>query len=273
MFQIAVVVFREFLEIAILISLFSSVSKNIKNFKSLLSGGIILGAFGASLIAFFTEKISESLDGMGSELFNSLIIILTVVLIISTLVWMKSYSSKLKTRISDISENIESSNFSKTIFVMLIASTIFREGTEIVLLLHSISKIQKEEAIIYFNGFFIGSGLGILSGIGIYIGLFRFAAKYIFKISSIFMTFIAAGLAAEAARILSSIGFINKLTEIAWDTSSFVQNESVLGKILKIAIGYSARPTYIELVCYFGVIFSILILNQVFSGKNKIKAL
>jgi high-affinity iron transporter len=270
MFQVAVVVFREFLEIAILISLFSSVAKNIKDFRVLLSAGIMIGAFGASLIAFFTEKISNSLDGMGSELFDAIVILITVVLIISTLVWMKSYSSKLKSTISGISQTFDSSVFSRVIFVMLISSTLFREGTEIVLLLHSISTIQREEAVIYLNGFLIGSILGILVGIGIYVGLFRFATKYIFAVSSIFMTFIAAGLAAEAARILSSIGIINFLTEAAWDTTNYVRDESIIGKILKIMIGYSARPTYIELFFFVVTILSIVVLGQIFSGKKKI---
>lgn len=268
MFQVAVVVFREFLEISILVSLFSISARNIKDFKILLVSGIMLGAFGASLIAFFTDRISSSLEGVGSEIFDSVIILITVAMICSTLIWMKAYNNRIKTKLSSISDSVEAGSFSKILFVLLISTTIFREGSEIVLLLHSISKIQKDQMTVYLNGFCLGSILGILAGIAIYIGLFKMTSKYIFKISSILMTFIAAGLSAEAARILSSIGMIDIMTNPLWDTSFIIKNDSVLGKFFKIIIGYSARPSGIELIFYFSTIALIVMPDLIFSRKK-----
>ena len=268
MFQVAVAVFREFVEISILLSLFSAAARNVKDFKLLLILGILLGCFGASLIALFTERISESLDGMGSEIFEAFIILLTVFMICSTLIWMKGYSKKIKSSIDNIKEGYSSSFSAKFMLTTLIATTIFREGSEIVLILHSLSAIEGNKQAL--TGFGYGAFAGITVGFGIYYGLFRFSTKHIFKISSLLMTFIAAGLAAEAAKILTTVGIINFLNSILWDTSFIISDNSLTGKILKILFGYTAKPTGIELIFYFLTLSIVFFSNKIFT-RNKVK--
>lgn len=268
MFQVSIVIFREFLEIAILLSLFSAASRGIKDFKIYLTAGILIGCFGASLIAFFADQISNSLEGSGDEIFDASIILLTVAMLCSTLIWMKSYSTKLKTKINSLSGDIDTSLISKVLFVSLISTTIFREGSEIVLILRSMSTLNQNEASVYMNGLAVGATLGILCGLGLYQGMFRFATKYIFAISSFFMTFIAAGLSAEAAKILSSVGVINIYQNRLWDTSWIISDESISGRFLKIVIGYSARPIGIEVIFYTSTIMIIIILGKIFAGKK-----
>ncbi len=268
MFQITITVFREFLEITILLGLFGAAAHNLKNFKLLMASGMLIGSFGASVIAFFAQYISDSLDGVGSDIFDAVIILITVVMLCSTLVWMKFYSRKLRANINSVSEGIESGALSNVMLISLISSTIFREGSEIVLLIHSISMINHEEVFAYLYGFFIGASAGIIFGLSIYFSLFRFAKKYIFPISTFFMTFIAAGLAAEAARIFSNIGVIDIFGNRAWDTSWLVSDLSITGKILKAILGYSARPKVIEVLFYLGTILIIIILGKVFTSKK-----
>lgn len=267
MFQVTIAVFREFLEISILVSLFSAFGKNIKNFNILLAIGMALGCIGAGIIALFTEQISDSLDGMGHEVFEAIIILTTVALICSTIIWMKRYSKILKDKLSSIDGSNDSLS-SKIMIILLIGTTIFREGSEIVLILYSISAIDGSQSAVYIQGFALGAILGTSVGLGLYYGLFKFATKYIFTISSLVMTFIAAGLAAEAAKILVSVGAIDFLTYRLWDTSFVVSDDTILGKILKIMIGYTSKPTAIELIFYTSVLSLIFFTNQFFSGKE-----
>ncbi|MDX1924716.1 MAG: FTR1 family protein [Rickettsiaceae bacterium] len=268
MHQISIIVFREFLEISLLIGLLSSVGKNIKDFKIILVSGIMLGVFGASLLAFFTDQISNSLEGAGGEIFDAIVILMTVVLLCATLVWMRKASHKIKQKASSLASEMRDDIYSKTMFTILISTTIFREGAEIVLLLHSFYTIAKDEALNYINGFALGALAGILCGVAFYIGLFKFASRYIFSITSFLMTFIAAGLATEAAKILSSVGIISDLGGILWDTSPYIDDASIVGRFLKVFIGYTAKPTGIELVFYLSTLAIIFVLDKVFSGKN-----
>ena len=98
----------------------------------------------------------------------------------------------------------------------------------------------------------------------------KLAGKYVFKISTILLTMIAAGLAAEAAGILTSSGFIQLYSDQLWDTSWFVSNESIMGKILNVIMGYDSKPNGMQLVFYLTSILitvSLMKLRSIISHK------
>jgi high-affinity iron transporter len=82
--------------------------------------------------------------------------------------------------------------------------------------------------------------------------------KYLFKISFALLILIAASLASEAAGILTSIGFLDIYNEPLWDSSWFISDFSITGRILKILIGYNAQPNSMQLMFYIGTILIIL---------------
>lgn len=72
MLQIAIVVFREVLEIALILGILASATKEIKGRSNYIFAGLALGILLAIALAFFTDQISNSLNGMGQEFFNGL---------------------------------------------------------------------------------------------------------------------------------------------------------------------------------------------------------
>ena len=78
--------------------------------------------------------------------------------------------------------------------------------------------------------------------------------EYIFRISTVLLILIAAGLASEAAGILTSSGIIEVYREALWDTSGIVDNGSVIGKLLRITIGYDSKPNGMQIIFYFSTI-------------------
>ena len=106
----------------------------------------------------------------------------------------------------------------------------------------------------YITGIGIGAFGGLLVGTLLYLGLMKYAGKYVFKISTILLTLIAAGLAAEAAGIMTSSGIIEVLSDQLWDTSWLVENSSITGKILNITVGYDSRPNAMQIIFYFATI-------------------
>ena len=75
MLQIAIIVFREILEIALIVGILTAATKEIPGRTRWIVGGLSLGVITSAIIALFTDKISDSLDGMGQEFFNGLILI------------------------------------------------------------------------------------------------------------------------------------------------------------------------------------------------------
>lgn len=264
MFKIALIVFRECLEISLLLGIILAVTKQIEKSRLYIIAGIMLGVVCASLFAFFARKISLSFGGIGDELFDSGIMILITFLLSWTIVWMQGYGTQVKQHIDNLSTKINEGAGSHIMIVFLVASTILREGAEIIILVYSISSVETISSNVYLQGVIIGALGGFLLGLIIYFGLIKIAnQKYIFKTSTILLMLIAGGFAASAAGILTSSGFIMFLSDQLWDSSWLIADRSMTGKILHIVTGYIARPNGLQVIAYFSTILLINILIQI----------
>ncbi len=275
MFQVVFVVFREFLEVALLLGVVMAVTRNIKHSRTYIMIGMMLGVIGSSLLAFVAGALSESMGGLGDEVFDSIIILLTVVIIGWTVIWMQGYGARLKENLRTLSSNIDSGVTSRFTLTLVVAVTILREGAEIILIIYGLVAKKSADINDYILGVGLGAVLGTILGVAIYLGLIRFAGKYIFKVSSILLLLLAAGLAAEAAGILTSSGFITTFTEQVWDSSWLINDRSIWGKMLNATVGYNTKPNGMQLIFYVGTILTVTAcakLRNFFIMKRKVGA-
>ncbi|WP_341761143.1 FTR1 family protein [Candidatus Tisiphia endosymbiont of Thecophora atra] len=264
MFKIALVVFRECLEIALLLGVILAVTKQLEKSRIYIIAGVMLGTVSAALFAFFTRSITVAFSGLGDEIFNSGVILLTVALIGWTIVWMQGYGIKIKQNLNDLSVKISSGDSSYIMLVLIVAATILREGMEIIILVYSISSVEIIDSNSYLLGLIIGIVSGLTLGVIIYLGLIKIVnQQYIFRISSILLMLVASGFAAEAAGILSSSGIITILSDQLWDSSWLISDRSIYGKFLKMITGYIARPNGLQVVFYVCTLGLINILIQI----------
>ena len=270
--QITFVIFREFLEIALLLSIIIASTYRIKSAGVYITMGSMLGVCGAFMMAFFTRAISDSLDGMGQEIFNAAILMMTSLLLIFTVCIMQSHKS-LVNNINNLAENIDKSLLYRIMLVGIVAGSIFREGAEIMLFLYSIISVNKIDVYNYLLSILIASFLGIAFGVLLYKGLMRFASKYIFKVSLVLFSMIAASLAAESLKILISCDIISSSTEPIFNFGSIVSEYSIVGLFLKILLGYNGAMTSVELCGYLSVILFIVSFITIsnFNKKHQIK--
>lgn len=271
MFKIALVVFRECLEIALLLGVILAVTKQLEKSRIYIIAGVMLGTVSAALFAFFTRSITVAFSGLGDEIFNSGIILLTVGLIGWTIVWMQGYGIKIKQNLNDLSVKISSGDSSYIMLVLIVAATILREGMEIIILVYSIASVEIIDSNSYLLGLIIGMVSGLTLGVIIYLGLIKIVnQQYIFRISSILLMFVASGFAAEAAGILSSSGIITILSDQLWDSSWLISDRSIYGKFLKMITGYIARPNGLQVVFYICTLGLINILIQIKIRHTKV---
>jgi high-affinity iron transporter len=254
MFKVAIVIFRESLEISLLLGILLALTKTIQNSRISIALGALIGLALAAVFAFFTKTLSSMLIDVEDDIFDSAIILLTALIISWTVVWMQGYTKKIKKNVNDLSGEISKGKEGRLMLIPIVATTLFREGSEILLFIYSISSTESMKISDYLIGIALGSFLGFLVGGIIYKGLIKFSGKYLFKISSILLILIAAGLASGAATILTSSGVVETMSEQLWDTSWFIENESFVGKILHIIAGYDAKPNGLQLTFYLGTI-------------------
>ena len=262
MFKIAIIIFRECLEIALLLGIILASTRHIKDSKLYVIAGAMLGVVLSSIFAFFIRTITVAYGTYGDELFDSCVILLTAIIISWTVVWMQGYTKKIKSDLGEISKKITTGTASKILLVAIVATTILREGAEIILLIYGISSASLS-ASEYIIGLVVGSTSGFVVGMIIYSGLVKFAGKYIFRISTVLLILIAAGLASEAAGILTSSGIIDFYRETLWDTSWIVDNSSMIGKLLRITVGYDSKPNGMQIIFYFTTIIFTLIMMKI----------
>ena len=74
--------------------------------------------------------------------------------------------------------------------------------------------------------------------------------RRVFTVTGALVTLLAAGLAAQAMQQLSNAGLINVLDRPLWDSSWLLAENSWVGRVLHVLIGYMDRPTGAELLAY-----------------------
>jgi high-affinity iron transporter len=97
----------------------------------------------------------------------------------------------------------------------------------------------------------------------------RIPVRYLFTATSGLILVLAAGLAAQAAGYLVQAGHIPALREPIWDTSAVLSESSILGQLLHSMMGYSARPSGMQIIFWvttFILIWSLMSLTRKSAG-------
>jgi len=113
----------------------------------------------------------------------------------------------------------------------------------------------------------IGGLLGILSGAAFsaltYYGLLAIPMRHIFAVTAVLIALLAAGMAAQATQFLDAAGFVTVLGHQLWDTSWLLPQDSVIGRVLHTLIGYTDRPTALQLIVYLATLIVMVALTRV----------
>ena len=91
MFPTAAIVFREVIEIALVIGIVLAATRGLSGRAYLVLSGLGLGVLGSAVIALFTGQIAQAMNGVGKEIFNALIMFLAVGFLSWTVIWMKTH--------------------------------------------------------------------------------------------------------------------------------------------------------------------------------------
>ena len=250
MFSLSVIIFREMIEICLILSIVIFSAKNMKNFATLIISGVLLGVLGSIAIALTIDYISELVSGMGQEIFNAALMFITAAFIFSMLLYTSKHAKNIK-------QNIMQQQGSFYGLLFIIAFTIFREGSEIVLLTHSYLIIHQAVSSVV-TALVIGILSGSLVGVAIYYGMNKISVAKMFSIINWLLVFVIAGLIVQGINFLIAADIISSFTNIVWDSSGFISEQSFIGMILSNLFGYVSTPTLIEVIGYISCLSLII---------------
>lgn len=268
MLKIALVIFREMLEISLILGIVFASTSSIKNSRVYIIAGMMGGFIGAAILAFFITTISSSMSGYGEEIIDVAIIMVTVIVVGTTAIWVKNSGYEINNKLKKLVNVEDDSQKPKVMLLLVVATTIFRESTEIVLYLHALASAYNVSTTDYIMGFILGTFAGVGAAIGVNYSMSKIGVKYLFKVSFILLALVAASLASEAAGILTSVGIVSFLSDTIWDSEDFISDFSLIGKILKILVGYNSKPNGLQIIFYLGTLLFVYIGSKLGKKQN-----
>lgn len=268
MTQIAIIVFREILEIALILSVLFGATKGMKNRALWINYGLAIGIIGSIIFAALTDKISESFSGNGQEIFTAAILFLASLMIGYTVIWMKHHSRTLSKNLKNLGKSVIDGEKSLYALLLIVSLSVLREGIEIVLFTYSyyMSGIGIYELLF---GAIIGLSCGLIAGFAFYFGLLTSLGKYFFTATTTILAFVSAGLMAKSLSYLANAGIVSEIKFEVWDTSNLISDEGFFGIILNVLTGYVAKPSAIQLIGYFATLILIFIMIRIIDKKYK----
>jgi len=82
-------------------------------------------------------------------------------------------------------------------------------------------------------------------------------------VTSWLIALLAAGMAAQAVQFLNNAGVVVVFDRTVWDTSWLLSENSILGRMLHALIGYTERPTELQLLVYIAILLLMGLLMRV----------
>jgi len=245
-----VIVFREMLEMALVVGILMAATRGLPRSRLWIGSGVAAGLAGAIFFGVFMEEMESAFAGDGEFLFNAVILFSASLLIAWTVFWMRSHGAEMSKRMTSVASSVLEGDMPRTALAFVAMSAVMREGSEAVFFLFGASQSIAVEGWSMVTGGISGALLAITIGLIIYFGLVRVPVRQLFTVAGWMLMLIAAGMASQAAANLVMIDMLPPLVEPLWNTSTLLANESAMGELLHVLIGYEQEPSAMQVIVY-----------------------
>ncbi len=256
-----IIVFREVIEAGLIVGIVMAATRGVAGRGRWVGFGIGAGVLGAAVVALFASAISQAFEGAGQELFNAGVLAIAVVMLMWHNAWMARHGREIAEEMRTIGTAVSEGAKPLTALAVVVGLAVLREGSEVVLFLYGILASGTSGAALLTGGL-----LGIAAGAAFtgltYFGLLAIPSRYIFSVTSWLIALLAAGMAAQAVQFLNNAGLVVGFDRTVWDTSWLLSDGSLFGKLLHTLIGYTERPTELQLMTYVATLFAMFLLMR-----------
>ena len=273
MLATAIIVFREILEAALVVSIVLAATRGVTRRGLWVSAGVAGGLLGAALVAWFAETIAAAASGMGQEIFNASVLFVAVIMLGWHNVWMSQHGRELASSLKNVGAAVRGGTSPMYALAAVVGMAVLREGSELVLFLYGVAATAAGDASGMLGGALTGLGAGAAIGTLLYLGLLRIPSSLLFNVTGWMILLLAAGMAGQAAAFLVQADILPALGEAVWDSTALIADDGVLGRVLHTLIGYSARPYGVQLLFYLATLGCILALMKIVNQGPRAAAL
>ncbi len=257
-----IIVFREVFEAGLIVGIVLAVTGAVPHRNRWIGGGVLAGALAACVVAAFAGALSQLFAGMGQEVFNAAILGIAVMMLTWHNVWMAHHGRELAGEMRAVGEAVASGTKSLLALAVVVGVAVLREGSEVALFLYGIVASDGGSALSLAIGGFIGLALGAAVCFLTYFGLMRIPPRALFAATTVLITLLAAGMAAQAVAFLERANWLTPLDTVVWDSGWLLSERSIAGRTMHTLIGYTDQPTEMQLVVYAAVLLVTFMLMR-----------
>ncbi|MBN9542504.1 MAG: FTR1 family protein [Alphaproteobacteria bacterium] len=246
------IVFREALEIVIILTILAGATKNIPHRNHYMLLGVAIGTVGSAMLGFVSDDIDSYFGGVGQEVLNGVMLIITAIMIGFTVIWMTKNGRKSGSKLKEVVAEIESGSKKPYHLVSLVALLMLREGSEIVLYVSSLMIVAKHSILSILFASVCGALAAVMAGLIAYNTANQFVKKNIFTVSNWLMIFIAAGLANQGVGFLIAADQLPEVISSLWNVNSFLPDAALF--FIRSFLGNITNPSFTEMLTFVIVI-------------------
>lgn len=258
MSQIALMVFRETLEIVVVAALLLAATRGVPGRWLWAVVGAAVGLSGAAIIALSAEKLADAMAGPGQDIFQAVVLLATVVMVAWTIAWMRIHGRQIAAMARDTGRRIAAGTAPRYLLATAIAISILRDGTELALFIVGAGMAGQLGTGGLLAGFAIGIGGGLAVGALLYRGVMAASLGHVFSAVAALLAFLGAGLAAQAIGILCGAGWLPSGADPLWDTEDILSQASDIGRFLHTLLGYISQPSATQVLTYGATLALVL---------------
>ncbi len=233
-----VIVLREVLEAALMVSVLLAVSRILQLDTRWLRIALVAGLGGAAIYGHFLDTVSELFEGVGQELFNALLQF-SVLGFLTIAVFLIARQR---------GQRCERHSFLPIVMALAVASAITREGAEVLIYVSGFWHMNDFLSSVGV-GSFAGAAIGCSVGVLFYYLLLAVSPARALLTSVVLLGLAASGMSAQAMGLLIQADWVSVAAPM-WDSSGFIAEDSLTGQLLYALIGYEASPSAIEVATY-----------------------
>jgi len=188
-------------------------------------------------------------EGRAEEIFEGLAMLLAAGVLTWMIFWMERQGRSIQAELEQDVRRAASSGGRWALFSVAFLA-VWREGIELALFLTAATFSATAAATLV--GGLLGLAAAVLAGWLLFATTTRLNIRTFFRVTSILLIFFAAGLVAQGVHELNEAGLIPAVVEHVWDTNPVLDENSIVGQVLKALLGYNGNPSLTEVVAYAG---------------------
>ena len=259
------IMLREGIEAALIVGIVAGFLRqsNKGHLMSKVWSGVALAVVLCFGVGFVLYKTVGEIPQKQQELVGGIIGLIAVAMLSYMILWMNRAAKSMKQNLHGSMQAALAKSSSGWFLVLMAFLAVLREGLESVFFLFAV--LTQRGALSNMSlGAISGLFIAVIVGFLIYQGSVRINLARFFRMTSIFLIFVAAGLFAGSFRALHEGGVWNvwqqRLYEYShlFDWSKILDEDSPLGVLLGGFFGYVHQPTVSDMVLYFAYLLPVL---------------